>query len=188
MSLSGLNTRLRDDLATNEDPFEDATRLRQEVLAVLDAAEARQADWSKDQNIMLYQADEMDMIKIWSNVRHQRSRVALVRQSVFEPPPGARPKPGTANRRFYRLQATLDPEEQRLVDYMCRTESEAEEEAGIPEQLGGPWVPPFEELKAYAEATREEKPQGRWWWRWPFNRHTDNERGSDNVTLLADER
>jgi len=103
----------------------------------------------------------------------------MVRKSVFEAPPGTRPKAGTANRRFFRVQATLDPQEQRLVDYMGRTESEAEEEEGIPEQFRSVWVPPFEELKAYAEVTRREESSWWWWW-WPFGRRADNGKGSED--------
>lgn len=168
MSLSMVNASLRDDFVANQGPLADVTRLRDEVSMALNAAETRQTGWSNMQDVLRYQVDEMDMKNLWRSVQQQRSRVAAVRQSVFDAPPGTRPKPGTANRRFFRVQTTLDSEEQRLVDWLGRTESEAEEEAGLPEQLGGMWVPPFEELKAYAEATREEEPRRKWWW--PFTR------------------
>lgn len=170
-----MNTRLRDSLAVNDEHLKDVTHLRDDVSTALGAAEARQADWTNMQEVLRYQADEMDMKNLWRSVQQQRGRVATVRQSVFNAAPGTRPKPGTANRRFFRVQTTLDPEAQRLVDWLGRTESEAEEEACMPEQLGGMWVPPFEELKAYAEATREEDPGSKWWWRWwrwPFERRT----------------
>lgn len=187
-----MNTCLRDDLSANEDLLADEARLRQEGSAGLDAAEARQADWDNIQEIMLYQVEEMDMKNLWRSVQHQRARVAAVRRSVFDAPPGTRPKPGTANRRFFRVQSTLDPEEQRLVDYFGRTESEAEEEAGFSEQLNGGWVPPYEELKAYAEATRQSS-EGRGWLRWlwgwlPFGRRTDNGKGRDDATPQGYER
>jgi hypothetical protein len=120
------------------------------------------------------------MKNLWRNVRLQRSRVLNVRQAVFAAAPGTRPRPGTANRRFFRVQTTLDPREQRLVDWFGRTESEAEEECGIPDEAGGFWAPPYEELRAYAEATKEERPSLRWWW--PFGRAAAAGKGSDDET------
>lgn len=157
--------------------------LRHEVSTALDAAEARANDWGNIQEVLGYQAGQMEMKNLWRSVRQQRNRVLSVRQAVFGAP-GARPRPGTANRRFFRVQTTLDPQAQRLVDWFGRTESEAEEELGIPEWAGGVWVPPYEELRAYAEATRAETPSaGRWWW--PFGRGGGPEKGSDDETAAA---
>ncbi|KAF8463766.1 hypothetical protein JB92DRAFT_3150290 [Gautieria morchelliformis] len=179
-SLSVMNTRLHADLVASEGPLADVTHLREEVSTALNAAVAQHAEWSQLREVLRYQADEMDkkdMKNLWRSVQHQRSRVVEVRQSIFDVPPGTRPKSATANRRFFRVQATLDPEEQRLVDWLGRTESEAEEEAEVPEQFRGMWVPPYEDLKAYAEATREEEPS-MWWRWWPFSRQIYSGRGA----------
>jgi hypothetical protein len=175
-----MNTRLHADLVASETPLADVTHLREDVSMALNAAVAQHTEWSHVREVLRYQADEMDtkdMKNLWSSVQHQRSRVVEVRQTIFDAPPGTRPKSAKANRRFFRVQTTLDPEEQRLVDWLGRTESEAEEEAEVPEQLRGMWVPPLEDLKAYAEATREEEPS--WWWKWwPFGRQRDSARGA----------
>jgi len=81
-------------------------------------------------------------------------------------------------RTHFRVQGTLDPEELRLVDWLGRTQSEAEE-APIPEDdVGMPQ--PFEDMKAWAAATVKEEKVNSWWRWWPFN--TSKDPGSDGDT------
>ncbi|KAF8592329.1 hypothetical protein K439DRAFT_1655872 [Ramaria rubella] len=180
-SLTLKNARVQDDLNTSEEPLAEVTRLRNTVWTAIDAIEARFVRWGSVQEVMRYQADQMDTKHLCREARQQRSRIAAVRQAVFDAPPGTRPKPGTASRRFFRVQATLDPEDQRLVDWLGRTESEAEEEGGMPEEGEGMWLPPFEDLLAYTIATKQEKQSGRRWrWWWPFAWGAD--KGNDEET------
>lgn len=153
----------------HSDPLLNETlQLVDQVWSNLDTAEARLIRWGKMQDLLSYQVEQLDVHPLWRNVRQQRIRTSAVRQTIFGTPPEMRPHSSAASRPYFRVQNTLNSGEQRLVDWLGRTESEAEEEAAIPPEVGQP--PPFQELQTWTVPTapvQEGGKQVKKWW-WPF--------------------
>ena len=85
----------------------------------------------QDTNILVYEAEQFRVDDLLQMTNPPREKVLQLREKVFGTG-GRRLRPGVhgAHGRFNRLQWTLDGKG-RLVDYMGRTESEAEEEAAV---------------------------------------------------------
>lgn len=171
------------DMESSTPLLNEVIKLGDQIWSALNAAETRLVQWGKTQELLSYQVEQLDIHPLWKNVRQQRTRTLAVRQTVFSAPPDTHPRPGTATRQHFRVQNTLNSGEQRLVDWLGRTESEAEEESAIPqEELGQP--PPFQELQAWAAATapaKEHKKQTKKWW-WFFNQKAY---GSEDETIVT---
>ncbi|GJJ07467.1 hypothetical protein Clacol_001669 [Clathrus columnatus] len=190
-SLRASSTRFRTDMESSAPLLQETLEMGDQVWSKLDEVEARLVRWGRMQDLLSYQIEQLDVRPLWKNVKQQRARTLAVRQTIFAAPPGTRPHDGAASPRYFRAQATLNSEEQRLVDWLGRTESEAEEEATIPpEEVGRP--PPFEELQAWAAATapdKEKKKRTKTWW-WPFGQKDpasdDETTGTQSATVVEE--
>lgn len=101
------------------------------ILASLDVESLKSGKLLQSTNTLRYEAEQFRVDDLWQAASPSRHKVFALREKVF----------GTGGRRlptgmhgahgpFNRLQWTLDGRE-RLVDYLGRTESEAEEESGL---------------------------------------------------------
>jgi hypothetical protein len=86
---------------------------------------------TQDANALSYESAQFRAADIWQLANHSRMKVFGMRSKVFGT--GRRVRQGVhgAHGRYTHLQWTLDGEG-RLVDQLGRTESEAEEEEGLP--------------------------------------------------------
>ncbi|KAI5124996.1 hypothetical protein M0805_007420 [Coniferiporia weirii] len=99
----------------------------EEAVSTADSAHA-------DTDALLYEANFLDVHSLWRMAQGPRLRIFAIRDRVFGTR-GRRREPDDAtddDGRFNRVQRRLDGSE-RLVDYLGRTESDAEEEDGLPE-------------------------------------------------------
>lgn len=169
--------------------FNETFQLMDQVWSNLDTAEGRLIRWGKMQDLLSYQVERLDVYPLWKNVRQQRSKTNAVRQSIFGTPLKTRPDSFAASRPYFRVQNTLNSGEQRLVDWLGRTESEAEEEMAIPLEVGQP--PPLQAWSVPTAPVQEEKKQVMKWW-WPFGQKDyaseDESTGKRNATVTNGER
>ncbi|KAJ6599043.1 hypothetical protein DFH09DRAFT_1356186 [Mycena vulgaris] len=129
-SLSETNTRLREDYQTH---VRALAEVEQQTKAIADIdVEASKADKIlQAQNTISYETQQFLVPELWHIASPPRRSTFALRDKVFGMG-GRRLPPGKhgAHGRFNRLQWTLDGQE-RLVDYLGRTESEAEEESVV---------------------------------------------------------
>ncbi|KAL6309539.1 hypothetical protein BKA93DRAFT_722828 [Sparassis latifolia] len=129
-SLSRTNSRLRQDHESARPALEDL-RQRAHVLQELEAARTRSDALTQETNTLAYESAQFLVDDLWHMAAQPLQRVLALRQKTFGT--GRRHPQGIrgAHGRFNWVQWTLDGEE-RLVDRRGRTESEAEDEAGLP--------------------------------------------------------
>ncbi|KAG6919418.1 hypothetical protein DXG01_006301 [Tephrocybe rancida] len=131
-TLSTTNTHLREDY-TAHIPFIAELDAHAQVISGIDAENAKADKTSQATNTLRYEAEQFRVPDLWHIATPSRQEVLALREKVFGT--GGRRLPAGvhgAHGRFNRLQWTLDGRE-RLVDYLGRTESEAEEEEpGVP--------------------------------------------------------
>ncbi|KAJ7498897.1 hypothetical protein FB451DRAFT_1203384 [Mycena latifolia] len=147
-SLSETNTRLREDYQTHVRALAEVER---ETKAIADIdVEASKADKIlQAQNTISYETQQFLVPDLWHIASPPRHSTFALRDKVFGMG-GRRLPPGKhgAHGRFNRLQWTLDGQE-RLVDYLGRTESEAEEESVV--DMDGFRLPPTEDEEEVVE-------------------------------------
>ncbi|KAF9009063.1 hypothetical protein BDQ17DRAFT_1422232 [Cyathus striatus] len=104
---------------------------RVKILSDIDEENAKMEEIIQATNTLSYESEQFRVPDLWHTASHSRAKVLLLREQVFGTG-GRRLPPGVhgAHGRFNRLQWTLDGRE-RLVDYLGRTESEAEEESKV---------------------------------------------------------
>ncbi|OBZ70442.1 Protein STB6 [Grifola frondosa] len=129
-ALSDRNARLRQNHETSRGglaELEERTRELPELEELRTNAEAL----TQDTNALAYEFAQFLVADLWHMAAQPRQRVLALRERVFGTgrrlPQGVRGAHGP----FSRVQWTLDGTE-RLVDGLGRTESEAEEEEGLP--------------------------------------------------------
>ncbi|KAF5388112.1 hypothetical protein D9615_000428 [Tricholomella constricta] len=131
-TLSNSNTLLREDYTAHL-PFLSDLEARTQVISTIDAENAKADKTSQATHTLRYEAEQFRIFDLWHTATPARQKVLALREKVFGT--GGRRLPAGvhgAHGPFNRLQWTLDGQE-RLVDHLGRTESEAEEEApGIP--------------------------------------------------------
>lgn len=132
-SLLETNTRLREGYEANLENHADV-EVRTTVLADIDAENAKADKISQATNTLRYESEQFRVSDLWQAASPSRKKVLGLREKVFGT--GGRRLPAGvhgAHGRFNRLQWTIRGEE-RLVDYLGRTESEAEEESKVDPQ------------------------------------------------------
>ncbi|KAJ6539368.1 hypothetical protein B0H19DRAFT_1240124 [Mycena capillaripes] len=141
-SLSETNARLREDYQTHARAL---LKVEQQTKVIADVdVEASKADKiSQAQNTISYETQQFVVRELWHIASPPRRTTFALRDKVFGMG-GRRLPPGKhgAHGRFNRLQWTLDGQE-RLVDHLGRTESEAEEENAV--DIEGFHLPPTED-------------------------------------------
>ncbi|KAH9938141.1 uncharacterized protein B0H18DRAFT_1099992 [Fomitopsis serialis] len=128
--LSRTNTHLRTDHERAR-PGLAELRERAGLLHQVEAARARADVLTQETQALAYESAQYLVEDLWHMAVQPRRRVFALREKTFgtgrKHPQGVR----GAHGRFNRVQWTLDGRE-RLVDALGRTESEAEEEEGLP--------------------------------------------------------
>ncbi|KAH9951569.1 hypothetical protein B0H21DRAFT_716557 [Amylocystis lapponica] len=150
-SLSRTNSRLRQDHESAR-PHIDELHRRAEILHDLDFARSKADGLTQETNVLQYESAQFLVDELWHMAAQPRQRVFALREKAFgtgrRHPHGVRSPHGL----FNRVQWTLDGRE-RLVDRFGRTESEAEEEEGLPLAAGMEIDAEFEEVDAVEHQT-----------------------------------
>jgi hypothetical protein len=97
------------------------------VFADIERQRAAAEALTQDANALAYESAQFRPADLWRLAGHSRAKVFGMRAQVF----GTGRRVRGASGRYTHLQWTLDGAG-RLVDQLGRTESEAEEEAGLP--------------------------------------------------------
>jgi hypothetical protein len=137
--LTQKNTLLREDYQSHLPSISDIES-RVQVISNIDTENAKADKISQATHTLRYEAEQFRVPDLWHTATPPRHKVLELREKVFGT--GGRRLPAGvhgAHGKFNRLQRTLDGRV-RLVDYMGRTESEAEEE-----EVVGEYMPPREE-------------------------------------------
>ncbi|KAJ7507836.1 hypothetical protein B0H11DRAFT_2218648 [Mycena galericulata] len=126
-SLSRTNTRLREDYESHVRALAEVEK-QTKVIADIDVEGSKAEKILQAQNTISYETQQFQVPDLWHIASPPRHTTFALRDKVFGMG-GRRLPPGKhgAHGRFNRLQWTLDGQE-RLVDHLGRTESEAEEE------------------------------------------------------------
>lgn len=138
-----MNTRLREDYLSHQQALSDI-EARTQVIAQIEVERVKANIATQERNTLLYESEQFRVPELWRMASPPRQKVLELRERVFGT--GGRRLPAGvrgAHGRFNRIQWTLDGEE-RLVDFMGRTESEVEDEEGL-EAMGIVDVPDEEE-------------------------------------------
>jgi len=137
--LTRTNTLLREDYQSHL-PSLSALEDRAQVISGIDKENAKADKISQATHTLRYETEQFRVPDLWHTATPPRQKVFELREKVFGTG-GRRLAPGVhgAHGRFNRLHWALDGQE-RLVDDMGRTESEAEEE-----EVGAEFMPPREE-------------------------------------------
>ncbi|KAF8897553.1 hypothetical protein BD779DRAFT_1491482 [Infundibulicybe gibba] len=139
-SLARTSSLLGEDYQTHLAPLSTLPTLTPTLAhtgaALVDAERIAQAT-----HTLRYEAEQFHVGELWGAAEPPRRKVLLLRDKVFGTG-GRRLPPGIhgAHGPFNKLQWTIDGQE-RLVDGLGRTESEAEEEEGVERALGTLDVP-----------------------------------------------
>ena len=133
-TLSASNSTLRKEQTSRRATI-DALHARAGVLQEIEAMRARADAMTQETNALAYESAQFLVDDLWHMAAAPRQKVLAVRERVFGT--GRRLPQGVsgAHGRFNRVQWTLDGGT-RLVDIHGRTESEAEDEVGLP------WIRP----------------------------------------------
>lgn len=134
-NLTSTNTLLREDYQSHI-PFLSDLESRTQIISTIDAENAKADKTSQATHTLRYEAEQFRVPDLWHTATPPRQKVLALREKVFGT--GGRRLPvgvHGAHGRFNRLQWTLDGRE-RLVDFLGRTESEADEEESGVEFLG----------------------------------------------------
>lgn len=128
--LSTSNARLHADYTAKQAAIE-AVRARAGVLQDIEEARTRADAMTQETNALAYESAQFLVEDLWNMASAPRRKVFEMRERVFgvgkRIPPGVRGAHGYFNREQWTLGG-----EDRLVDALGRTESEAEEEHGLP--------------------------------------------------------
>lgn len=118
---------LQDDFEHHKDAIVEIER-RAKVIPEIDAQVYKADQIAQAKNTLQYESEQFLIPELWHTASLSRKKVFELREKVFGAG-GRRLPPGKhgAHGRFNRIQWRLDGE-RRLVDYLGRTESEAEEE------------------------------------------------------------
>ncbi|KAF8974543.1 hypothetical protein BDZ97DRAFT_33783 [Flammula alnicola] len=129
-SLSNTNTSLREHYESHQDVLQEIND-RSIVLAELDVENVKVSKIFQATNTLRYESEQFSTHDLWQTASPSRRKVFELREKVFGAG-GRRLRAGVhgAHGPYNRLQWTLDGQE-RLVDQLGRTESEAEEESGL---------------------------------------------------------
>ncbi|KAF7301688.1 hypothetical protein MIND_00734300 [Mycena indigotica] len=142
-SLSETNTILREDYQTHVKALASVEQ-QARIIAEIDAEGSKTDKISQAQNTLSYETQQLVVQNLWHVAGQPRQTTFALRDKVFGM--GGRRLPTGkygAHGQFNRLQWTLDSRKY-LVDYLGRTESEAEEESLVdPEAIQTP--PPIED-------------------------------------------
>lgn len=153
--LSSTNARMRSDYESHQ-ALLTSIEHRSKLIGEIELIRARTSTMLQETHALSYEAEQFRVQDLWHSVAPQRRNVIAMRDKVFGTNHvhatgagvnganataavvggrGSRLPQGShgAHGRFNRLQWTLSGEE-RLVDALGRTESEAEEEEGLPEE------------------------------------------------------
>ncbi|TDL29498.1 hypothetical protein BD410DRAFT_833795 [Rickenella mellea] len=121
------NEALRKEYQSYLPKFDEAST-RAQVTHEIDEALRKADGITRDTNALAYEALGFDTSRLWQMAQIPRQRVFAIRERVS----------GTSTRknpfvhgRYNRVQRTMDRQE-RLVDWMGRTESEVEDESSLP--------------------------------------------------------
>jgi hypothetical protein len=128
--LADANASLREDYQSHQQVLLDLES-QSKVIAQLEAQSLRVEKITQEVNTLLYESEQFQMRDLWRMTSASRQTVLAYREKVFGT--GGRRLPTGAHGahgRYNRLQWTLD-ERERLVDWLGRTESEAEEEDAV---------------------------------------------------------
>ncbi|KAF7352772.1 hypothetical protein MVEN_01243800 [Mycena venus] len=142
-SLSETNTRLREDYQRHVRALLEVEQ-QTKAIADIDVEASKAYKISQAQNTISYETQQFQVRELWHIASPPRRTTFALRDKVFGMG-GRRLPPGKhgAHGRFNRLQWTLDGQE-RLVDHLGRTESEAEEESVV-EDIEGFHLEPTED-------------------------------------------
>lgn len=128
--LSASNSQLHTDYISKQDAIE-AVKARAAILQDIEEARTRADAMTQETNALAYESAQFLVEDLWHMAAGPRLKVLEMRERVFgvgkRLPRGVRGAHGP----FHRQQWTLGGED-RLVDALGRTESEAEEEYGLP--------------------------------------------------------
>ncbi|KAF8913919.1 hypothetical protein CPB84DRAFT_1840695 [Gymnopilus junonius] len=143
-ALAKTNISLREHYETHHETLAQVDAASS-VLSSLETERTRSLKILQATNTLQYESAQFHVDDIWQAASPPRRKVFALREKVFGTG-GRRLPPGVhgAHGPYNRLQWTLDGRE-RLVDHLGRTESEAEEENKIEEELteGGFFVDKF---------------------------------------------
>ncbi|KIP10582.1 hypothetical protein PHLGIDRAFT_84823 [Phlebiopsis gigantea 11061_1 CR5-6] len=130
LRLSETNSTIRQEYTSKAGELEEL-KSRASVLQDIEAAQARADAMTQETNALAYESAQFLVDDLWHMAAAPRNKVLQMREQVFGT--GRRLPQGVkgAHGRYNRLQWTLDGTG-RLVDVHGRTESEAEEEMGLP--------------------------------------------------------
>lgn len=128
--LSDTNSTIRQEYTSKAAELGELTA-RASVVQDIEALRARADAMTQETNALAYESAQFLVDDLWHMAAAPRNKVFAMREQVFGT--GRRLPQGVkgAHGRFNRLQWTLDGRG-RLVDVYGRTESEAEEEQGLP--------------------------------------------------------
>jgi len=129
-ALSTINTTQRSHYQSHIDILSQIDH-KSLILASLDVEALKSGKLLQATNTLRYEAEQFRVDDLWQAASPSRHKVFALREKVFGT--GGRRLPAGvhgAHGPFNRLQWTLDGRE-RLVDYLGRTESEAEEESRL---------------------------------------------------------
>jgi len=126
-TLSNTNSSLQSDFEEHRDALLEIER-RSRVIPEMEGQLYQADQISQAKNMLEYESAQFLISELWHTASLSRKKVFELREKVFGAG-GRRLPPGThgAHGRFNRVQWTLDGE-RKLVDYLGRTEDEAEEE------------------------------------------------------------
>ena len=130
LRLSETNSTIHREYTSKAGELEDL-KSRASVLQDIEAARVRADALTQETNALAYESAQFLVDDLWHMAAAPRNKVLQMREQVFGT--GRRLPQGVkgAHGRYNRLQWTLDGTG-RLVDVHGRTESEAEEEVGLP--------------------------------------------------------
>lgn len=150
-SLSETNTRLREDYQKHARALLEVEQ-QTKAIADIDIEASKAYKITQAQNTISYETQQLQVRELWHIASPPRHTTFALRDKVFGMG-GRRLPPGKhgAHGRFNRLQWTLDGQE-RLVDHLGRTESEAEEES-VAEDFEGFHLPPTEDEEVIKNPT-----------------------------------
>lgn len=128
--LSATNSTIRQEYTSKAQELEEL-KARASVVQDIEALRARADAMTQETNALAYESAQFLVDDLWHMAAAPRNKVLTMREQVFGT--GRRLPQGVkgAHGRFNRLQWTLDGRG-RLVDVYGRTESEAEDEEGLP--------------------------------------------------------
>jgi hypothetical protein len=128
-SLARTNAALREDYETHKEQLRHL-EARMDLVAEVEHERGRADVTLQETNALCYESEQFRVLDLWHTADPPRQKVLALREKVF----GTGRRARGARGRFNRVQWTLDGKG-RLVDRTGRTESDVEEEGGLPETV-----------------------------------------------------